>query len=83
MANANLAEPKVLNLSSRVVEWESVNPMITADGDTYRVSSVLVALADLLTEEKSMKPDGCRDFGLSVILQTAAAALRYMGEIKQ
>lgn len=70
-------------MSAKSADWESINPMIAADGDTYRVSSALVALADLLTEEKSMNPDSCRDFGLSVILQTAAAALRYMGEIKQ
>ena len=49
MAHANLAESNVSNLSGRFVEWESVNPMITADGDTYRVSSALVALADLLS----------------------------------
>lgn len=70
-------------MSTKSADWELINPMITSDGDTYRVSSALVALADLLAEDKAMNPDSCREFWLSVILQTAAAALRHMGEIKQ
>lgn len=70
-------------MSDKVADWESINPMITASGDTHRVSSALVALADLLADEQTMVPDGAQSYGLSVILQTCAAALRYMGEIKQ
>ena len=70
-------------MSTKTADWESINPMITADGDTYRVSSALVALADLLSEEKAMNPDSAQSYGLSVILQTCATALRRMGEIKQ
>lgn len=69
-------------MSTKSADWESINPMITADGDTYRVSSALVALADLLTEERSVVPDSAQSYGLSVILTTCAAALRHMGEIK-
>ena len=70
-------------MSTKPADLKLINPMITSDGDTYRVSSVLVALADFLPEEKAITPDGAQSYGLSVILQTCAAALRRMGEIKK
>jgi hypothetical protein len=68
-------------MSLTLSEMESINPMITSDGDTFRVSSALTALADLLSDDQMTPPDGARDYGLSVILQTCAAALRRMGEV--
>lgn len=61
-------------------EQASINPMITPDGGTYRVSSALVALACLLAEDQAQEPDSARDFGIAVILETCAAALRKMDE---
>lgn len=63
-------------------DMESINPLITSSGDTFRVSAALTALADLVAGEQSMEPDSDQGLGLSVILQTCSAALRHMQRAK-
>jgi len=62
------------------VDKEHYNPMITADGNTYRVSSALTALACFLENDRTVEADSAADYGLSVLLSTCAAALRNMGD---
>ena len=64
-------------------QMATINPLITNDGNTYRVSSALTALAGLLEGERTMEPDSAEAYGVSVILATCAAALRRMGEVKE
>lgn len=61
-------------------EMEAINPMITGNGNTFKVSSVLTALASLLEDDRTMDPDSAEAYGISVILATCAAALRRMGD---
>ncbi len=69
------------NAPVRLMEIRSYdNPMIDSDGDTYKVSSALNLLSCLLREDRTMPPDSAESFGLSVILDTCAAALRRMDE---
>lgn len=70
-------------MSATIDEMEAINPLITSDGNTYRVSSALTALADLLAEEQAMEPDSAQAYGVSVLLATCAAALCRMGDIQQ
>lgn len=74
MADANTTNIK--NLSS-------INPLIDADGDTFMVSSVLTAIASMFdTHGDTTTLGGVQTFGLSMILQTCAAALLQMSEDK-
>lgn len=71
------------NVSTKGIEsMHLVNPLIDSDGDTYKVSSALNALSCLLQQERTMEPDSAEAFGLAVILDTCAAALRVMQEAK-
>ena len=65
-------------------DLEMINPLISSDGNTYKVSSALSALADMFEEENSRALDHDGDFGLgiSVLLKTCAAALYRMNEVK-
>ena len=69
-------------MSITLDEMESINPMITNNGDTFRVSAALVALADLVAGELSMEPDRDQGLGLSFVLQTCSAALIQMQRAK-
>lgn len=60
-------------------EMKAINPLIDSDGNTYCVSSALTAISAML--EGGQTFDDAQGFGLSMILQTCAAALRRMGEI--
>ncbi len=65
-------------------EMTSLNPMIASDGETFVVSSALNTIAGMLAgQNDGAHFDGARTFGLSVILETCAAALRHMSEAKQ
>lgn len=65
-----------------IEDMASINPMIDSDGDTYKVSYVLNALASLLQEEKTLEQDKADNFGMAMILSTCAAALEKMQELK-
>lgn len=56
------------------------NPMIDTDGDTYKVSSALNFLSNVLRKDDMRLDDPAETFGLAVILDTCAAALRRMSE---
>ena len=64
-------------------DLESINPLIDLSGDTFKVSSALTAIADMFSEEenRAVEHDSAFGFGISVILDTCAAALRHMGQI--
>ena len=74
----NVADLKLESLKSE----SFTNPMIDADGDTYKVSSALNFLSKALAdfEEETPFNDKAVPFGLAVILDTCAAALRRMAE---
>ncbi|MBP8168876.1 MAG: hypothetical protein KAX99_04345 [Azonexus sp.] len=63
-------------------EMKLINPMIESDGSTYRVASALTALASLISGEQSMEPDEATNHGLSIVLETCAAALIQMQRAK-
>ncbi len=56
------------------------NPMIDTDGDTYKVSSALNFLSNVLRKDDLRLEDPADTFGLAVILDSCAAALRRMAE---
>ncbi len=56
-------------------EMETINPLITRTGETYRVSAALTALADLIMAEQTMEPAEDQGLGIAFILQTCSAAL--------
>lgn len=54
-----------------------VNPMIDSDdGSTYKVQSVLNFLQKVLSNDSMTLDDPTETFGLAVIIDTCAAALR-------
>lgn len=54
------------------------NPMIDIDGDIYKVSSALNFLSRVLSNDSMTLSDPTETFGLAVILDSCAAALRRM-----
>lgn len=62
---------------------ELINPMIDSDGDSYRVSGVLHFISSVLRNETVTLTDPAESFGLAVILDTCAAALRSMQDSQQ
>ncbi len=62
-------------MKATLSEMEAINPLITSNGDTFRISAALTALADLLQAEQTLEPDGDQGIGIAFILQTCAAAL--------
>lgn len=71
--------------SSTTIDLSGINPLITSDGNTYKVSSVLTSLADMFSEEenRAMEHDSAFGFGIASILEVCAAALRQMGNISE
>lgn len=71
--------------SSTPIDLMGINPLIDSDGDTYKVSSALRAIADLLREEEKRETehDDQFGFGIALILETCAAALNHMGNIRE
>jgi len=66
-----------------ISEMEAINPLIDRDGNTFRVSSALTALTCLFEKvDDGIALDGAQTYGLAIILETCAAALRQMGEVK-
>lgn len=61
---------------------EHINPLINANGQTYKVAAALTALAGLLEDDRAMEADQDEGLGLSLLLQTCSAALRYMERAK-
>ena len=64
-------------------EMSAINPMICEDGDSYRVSSALTAVSCLFEKfDNGVTLDGAQTFGISMILETCAAALRRLEDLK-
>lgn len=60
-------------------EKKAINPMFDPDGGTFRVSSALNVLAFFFEElNDGIKLDGAQTYGVAVLLNTCAAALREM-----
>lgn len=70
----------LINMADR----EEINPMVDSDGDTYRVRMALEALS-LLTGTAATDGAGLSESvsqGVSIILDTCAAALKQMQEAR-
>jgi Fe-S cluster biogenesis protein NfuA len=67
------------------IEKEEINPLIDSDGDTYRVSNALEAVALLVgaAADGNVSLTQTANHGISILLDTCAAALRKMQEAKQ
>ena len=64
-------------------ELMSINPLIDADGNTYKVSSLLEFVAAVLDQGQGVRLDEGQCFGAAVLLSTCAAALRKMQEASE
>lgn len=62
---------------------EHINPLINANGQTYKVAAALTALAGLLEGDRLMEADKDEGLGLALLLQTCSAAMRYMDGAKE
>ena len=68
--------------SSTPVDLMGINPLIDPDGNPYKVSTALIAIADLFREEENREVEHVDQFGfgIALILETCAAALNHMGK---
>ncbi|MER2539931.1 MAG: hypothetical protein ABTQ26_11885 [Azonexus sp.] len=69
-------------MKTTLSEMETINPLITRTGESYRVSAALTALADLIMVEQTMEPAEDQGLGIAFILQTCAVALIQMQRAK-
>jgi hypothetical protein len=67
-----------------MADREEINPLIDSDGDTYRVADALEALALLvgMAGAGDVSLNQTANHGISIVLDTCAAALRQMQEAK-
>lgn len=67
-----------------MADREEINPLIDSDRDTYRVSDVLEAVALLVgaAADGNLSLTQTANHGISILLDTCAAALRQMQEAK-
>lgn len=69
-------------MKAQQLDFDRINPLISEDGNTYKVSAALIALAGLidgLTDGEQPKDYGDdHSFGVSILLKTCAAALHHM-----
>lgn len=65
-------------MSAQQVDYDRINPLISEDGNTYKVSAALIAIAGLMDGEQPKDLDGEHSFGVSMLLKTCAAALHHM-----
>ena len=69
--------------SISAAEMSAINPMICEDGDSYRVSSGLTSVSCLFKYfDNGFTLYGAQTFGISMILETCAAALRRLEDLK-
>lgn len=63
------------------VQLSDVNPLITSDGDTIPVQSVLAVVSELVLElsEQDAPINHTNALGLSLIIDTCCHALQHMG----
>jgi hypothetical protein len=65
------------------IDLTDINPLIDSNGRSHKISSVLVALSDMFKEEenRAMEHDSEFGFGIALMLDVCAAALRQMEKL--
>lgn len=74
-----ITDTQTSDIKLNALEYQAfANPMIDSDGDTYKVQSALNFLQHVLSNDSMTLSDPTETFGLAVILDACAAALRRM-----